>query len=95
LQALKLFNALENWGEFMRDPVGMLIGFSGLTFYGGLICGGAAVLYIANKHNVKPLDHAGYWRAGYDACLRLGRIGCQMRAMAIGVYPTLRLNQAG
>jgi phosphatidylglycerol:prolipoprotein diacylglycerol transferase len=37
----KLFNALENWGEFMRDPVGMLIGFSGLTFYGGLICGGA------------------------------------------------------
>ena len=43
----KLFNALENWSEFMADPVGMLIGFSGLTFYGGLICGGAAVLYIA------------------------------------------------
>jgi phosphatidylglycerol:prolipoprotein diacylglycerol transferase len=39
----KLFNALENWDEFMHDPVGMLIGFSGLTFYGGLICGGAAV----------------------------------------------------
>ena len=42
----KLFNALENWGDFMRDPVGMLVGFSGLTFYGGLICGGAAVLYM-------------------------------------------------
>jgi len=31
----KIFNALENWDEFMRDPVDMLIGFSGLTFLAG------------------------------------------------------------
>ncbi len=48
----------ENWGEFMNDPVGMLVGFMGLTFYGGLICGGAAVLYVANKHGIKPLTYA-------------------------------------
>lgn len=74
----KVFNALENWGEFMKDPVGMLIGFSGLTFYGGLICGGAAVLYIANKHNIKPLDMLDIGGPGMMLAYALGRVGCQM-----------------
>jgi phosphatidylglycerol:prolipoprotein diacylglycerol transferase len=74
----KLFNALENWNEFMADPVGMLIGFSGLTFYGGLICGGAAVLYIANKHNIKPLDMLDIGGPGMMLAYGVGRIGCQM-----------------
>lgn len=74
----KLFNALENWGDFMKDPVGMLIGFSGLTFYGGLICGGAAVLYIANKHGIKPLDMLDIGGPGVMLAYALGRIGCQM-----------------
>jgi phosphatidylglycerol:prolipoprotein diacylglycerol transferase len=74
----KLFNALENWGDFMKDPVGMLIGFSGLTFYGGLICGGAAVLYIANKHGIKPLNMLDIGGPGMMLAYGLGRIGCQM-----------------
>lgn len=74
----KLFNALENWGEFMRDPVGMLIGFSGLTFYGGLICGGAAVLYIAHKHNIKPLTMLDIGGPGMMLSYGVGRVGCQM-----------------
>ncbi len=74
----KLFNALENWSDFMADPVGMLIGFSGLTFYGGLICGGAAVLYIANKHGVKPLTMLDIGGPGMMLSYAIGRIGCQM-----------------
>jgi phosphatidylglycerol:prolipoprotein diacylglycerol transferase len=74
----KLFNALENWTEFMADPVGMLVGFSGLTFYGGLICGGAAVLYIANKHGVKPLNMLDIGGPGMMLAYGVGRIGCQM-----------------
>jgi phosphatidylglycerol:prolipoprotein diacylglycerol transferase len=74
----KLFNALENWDDFMADPVGMLIGFSGLTFYGGLICGGAAVLYIANKHGVKPLTMLDIGGPGMMLAYAVGRIGCQM-----------------
>jgi phosphatidylglycerol:prolipoprotein diacylglycerol transferase len=74
----KLFNALENWGDFMKDPVGMLIGFSGLTFYGGLICGGAAVLYVANKHGIKPLNMLDIGGPGVMLAYALGRIGCQM-----------------
>ena len=74
----KLFNALENWDDFMRDPVGMLIGFQGLTFYGGLIFGGAAVLYIANKNGVKPLDMLDIGGPGMMLSYGVGRIGCQM-----------------
>jgi len=74
----KIFNALENWGEFLKDPVGMLVGFSGLTFYGGLICGGAAVLYIANKHGIKPLTMLDIGGPGMMLAYGVGRIGCQM-----------------
>jgi phosphatidylglycerol:prolipoprotein diacylglycerol transferase len=74
----KIFNALENWSQFMSDPVGMLIGFSGLTFYGGLICGGAAVLYIANKHGIKPLTMLDIGGPGIMLAYGVGRIGCQM-----------------
>jgi phosphatidylglycerol:prolipoprotein diacylglycerol transferase len=74
----KLFNALENWGDFMNDPVGMLVGFEGLTFYGGLICGGAAVLYIALKHGIKPLDMLDIGGPGMMLAYGIGRIGCQM-----------------
>jgi phosphatidylglycerol:prolipoprotein diacylglycerol transferase len=74
----KIFNALENWGEFLKDPVGMLVGFSGLTFYGGLICGGAAVLYIAWKHGIKPLDMLDIGGPGMMLAYGVGRIGCQM-----------------
>ncbi|GAA4913173.1 prolipoprotein diacylglyceryl transferase [Mucilaginibacter defluvii] len=74
----KLFNALENWDAFTADPVGMLIGTSGLTFYGGLICGGAAVLYIAKKNGIKPLTMLDIGGPGMMLSYAVGRIGCQM-----------------
>jgi len=74
----KIFNALENWDDTLKDPIGMLIGFQGLTFYGGLICGGAAVLYVANKHGIKPLTMLDVGGPGMMLSYALGRIGCQM-----------------
>jgi len=74
----KLFNGLENWDDLVKDPVGMLIGNSGFTFYGGLICGGAAVLYIANKHGIKPLTMLDIGGPGMMLAYGVGRIGCQM-----------------
>jgi len=74
----KIFNALENWNDFMEHPVQELIGFSGLTFYGGLICGGAAVLYIAYKHGIKPLTMLDIGGPGMMLAYGVGRIGCQM-----------------
>lgn len=74
----KLFHNLEYWDDFIKDPISGLLSFSGLTFYGGLIMGGAAVLYQANKFGVKwihMLDIAG---PGMMLAYAVGRIGCQL-----------------
>ncbi len=74
----KIFNSLETWDDFVRDPVQSLLSFSGLTFYGGLICAALAIWYYARKHNI------GFWYLNDAACPGLmlaygtGRIGCQV-----------------
>lgn len=74
----KIFDNLEHWDTFVADPIGGLLSFSGLTFYGGLICGGAAVLYIANKNGVKPLHMLDVGGPGMMLAYSVGRIGCHM-----------------
>ncbi len=74
----KIFNSLETWDDFVRDPVQSLLSFSGLTFYGGLICAALAIWYYARKH------HIGFWFLNDAAAPGLmlaygsGRIGCQV-----------------
>jgi phosphatidylglycerol---prolipoprotein diacylglyceryl transferase len=74
----KIFDNLEHWDTFIQDPIGGLLSFSGLTFYGGLICGGAAVLYIANKNGIKPLHMLDVGGPGMMLAYSVGRIGCHM-----------------
>ncbi len=78
LVGAKVFHNLENWDEFMRDPVEGLISFSGLTFYGGLICGAAIVLYISGKHGIKAVYMSDIAAPGLMLAYGVGRIGCQM-----------------
>jgi phosphatidylglycerol---prolipoprotein diacylglyceryl transferase len=74
----KVFHNLENWNEFVNDPLGSLVSFSGLTFYGGLICAALAIWWYAKKHNI------GFWYLNDAAAPALmlayaiGRIGCQV-----------------
>ncbi len=74
----KIFHNLENWEELMRDPIGSLLSFSGLTFYGGLICASLAIWWYARKHGI------GIWHLNDAAAPALmlaysiGRIGCQV-----------------
>lgn len=74
----KIFDNLEHWDSFVKDPIGGLLSFSGLTFYGGLICGGAAVLYIAKKNGIKPLHMLDVGGPGMMLAYSVGRIGCQL-----------------
>lgn len=78
LLGAKLFHNLENWNAFIKDPIGQLLSFSGLTMYGGLICGGAAVILYARKKGI-TIPHL------IDACAPalmiaygVGRLGCQV-----------------
>lgn len=74
----KIFDNLEHWDSFVADPINSLLSFSGLTFYGGLICGGAAVLYIARKNGIKPLHMLDIGGPGMMLAYSVGRIGCHM-----------------
>jgi len=74
----KIFNSLETWDDFVRDPMGSLFSFSGLTFYGGLICAALAIWYYARKNGI------GFWHLndaaapGLMLAYAIGRIGCQV-----------------
>ena len=74
----KIFNSLETWSDFVRDPIGSLFSFSGLTFYGGLICAALAIWNYARKNGI------GFWHLndaaapGLMLAYAVGRIGCQV-----------------
>lgn len=74
----KVFNSLENWNDFVANPIESLISFSGLTFYGGLICA-ALALCVYSKKNKIPFIHLCDANApGLMLAYAIGRIGCQV-----------------
>lgn len=78
LAGAKIFNALETWEDFLRDPVASLFSSSGLTFYGGLIMATVA-LYIYAKKNQIPFKHLCDAAApGLILAYGIGRLGCQV-----------------
>ena len=74
----KIFHNLENWKDFQENPIEALLSFSGLTFYGGLICGTAAVIYYARKHTISIRHLADAIAPALLMAYAVGRIGCQV-----------------
>lgn len=78
LLGAKLFHILENLDEFAADPMGSIVSFSGLTFYGGLIVGGSAVLYLAKKRGIPFLHMLDVGGPAMMLAYGIGRIGCHV-----------------
>lgn len=74
----KIFHNLENWNDFVADPVGSLVSFSGLTFYGGLICAGIAIILYARKKKISVVHLCDAMAPTMMLAYGLGRIGCQV-----------------
>ncbi|MFM9945488.1 MAG: prolipoprotein diacylglyceryl transferase [Bacteroidia bacterium] len=72
----KLFHQLEYWKDFVADPMGNIFSASGLTFFGGLICGGIGVVWAANKKGIKPLHMLDVGGPAMILSYGLGRFGC-------------------
>lgn len=78
LLGAKIFHNLENIDEFMQDPWGAIFSFSGLTFYGGLICGAIGVIWYGLINKVKPLLLCDAAAPGLILAYAVGRLGCQI-----------------
>jgi len=74
----KVFHNLENIGEFLADPMGQLMAFSGLTFYGGLIAGAASVIWYTKKYKINTLHLIDAAGPALMLAYGVGRIGCQL-----------------
>ena len=78
LVGAKIFHQLENWDDFIADPLGQLLSGGGLTFYGGLICGALAVILYVKKYKIKTGVIADAMAAPLMLAYGIGRIGCHM-----------------
>lgn len=74
----KIFNWFENWNDFIRDPIGSLVSFSGLTFYGGLIVAYGSILYYSHRQNINWKHISDAASPGLIMAYGIGRIGCQV-----------------
>ncbi len=73
----KIFHHLENWGDFVKDPIGELSNFfGGLTFYGGLIVATVAVLLYIRKFKINPIHMFDAAAPALIIAYGVGRIGC-------------------
>ncbi len=78
LLGAKIFHNLENWDEFVADPVGSLLSFSGLTMYGGLICASIACIYYGYKKKITVAHLIDAAAPSLMLSYGIGRIGCQV-----------------
>ncbi len=74
----KIFHNLENWNDFIKNPIEALISFSGLTFYGGLICAALALYFYAKKYKIPFIHLCDANAPGLMLAYAVGRIGCQV-----------------
>ncbi len=74
----KIFHNLENLDDLIRDPVGSLISFSGLTFYGGLIFSTIAIWRYCKRNNMNPIYVADAFAPAMMLAYAVGRMGCQV-----------------
>ena len=78
LVGAKIFHQLENWNDFIKDPIDQIFSGGGLTFYGGLICGALAVIFYVRKHKIPTGIIADVMAAPLMLAYGIGRIGCHM-----------------
>ncbi len=74
----KIFHNLENWNEFWKNPIEALLSFSGLTFYGGLICAAIAIFFYSRKHKIGFRHLCDAAAPALLLAYGIGRIGCQV-----------------
>ncbi len=74
----KIFDTMDHLNDLLTNPIGTLFSFSGLSFFGGLIVAGTAIIIYGKKHNVKVLHLGDVTAPALALSYAIGRIGCQV-----------------
>ncbi len=74
----KLFAMLEPHSGFWKDPLGDLVSFNGLSFFGGLLCAGGLIIYYLHRKGFHILTAVDAFAPGLALANAVGRIGCQL-----------------
>lgn len=74
----KLFHTLENLDAFLLNPVGMVLSSGGLTFWGGLIVAGGALVWMLRQHDLSVARVADATAPSLMLGYGIGRIGCHL-----------------
>ena len=74
----KLFDSLENWDDFIKNPIDRLLSPGGLTFYGGLIMAAIALIWFTHKKGMKLIHVVDALSLTMMLAYAIGRIGCQV-----------------
>jgi len=74
----KLFHLLENFDDFLSDPVAKAFSPGGLTFYGGLIVATISVIIYSRKKKIPFLYLADAAAPILALAYGIGRIGCHL-----------------
>ena len=74
----KIFDQLENFDDFLKDPIGTTFSFSGLTFYGGLIVAAIALILFGKRNGIPWRVLGDLVAPGLILAYGIGRIGCQV-----------------
>lgn len=72
----KLFSILENFSDFLLDPMGQLFSGSGLTMYGGLILAFFAVFLYVKRIGIPPIEMMDCAAPAITVGYGVGRLGC-------------------
>ena len=92
----KIFNALETWEDFIRNPAANLLSSSGLTFYGGLITAATMIFFYCRKHHI-GFDHlCDAIAPGLILSYGIGRLGCHFAGDGDwGIFNSAYITDAG
>lgn len=74
----KLLHLIENWSEFLEDPIGMAFSPGGLTFYGGFILAFIAIVIYFRRKKISFLYAADATAPSLAIAYGIGRIGCHL-----------------
>ena len=76
LMGAKLYHVLETPRELFADPIGQIFSRYGLAWFGGLLAGFAAFVWLARRHNFPLLEVFDAGSAAAALGYGIGRIGC-------------------